>query len=130
MSKLLTRQIEQQANAADQAKQSPTGANVGTSTPSTVLALTNDQLRQIWMESTVPLCEGIGVEVPAHWDDEKKEFALEYPFPCQYDHTVKKWLSDEPLTWDQVFDRWKARGPMNERYVEMIQGDFGRRHAA
>jgi ABC-type proline/glycine betaine transport system ATPase subunit len=53
LSKLLTRQIEQQANAADQAKQSPTGATVGTSTPTTVLALTNDQLRAVFAEATI-----------------------------------------------------------------------------
>ena len=86
---------------------------------------TNDQLRQIWMGATVPLCEGIGIKVPAHYDDAKGEYLLEYPFPCQYDPDEKRWLFDEPLSWDQVFDRWKARGPMNQRYVEMIQGAFG-----
>lgn len=86
---------------------------------------TNDQLRKIWMGATVPLCEGIGIKVPAHFDDGKGEYVLEYPFPCQYDPDEKRWLFDEPLSWDQVFDRWKARGPMNQRYVEMIQGAFG-----
>ena len=33
--------------------------------------------------------------------------------------------SDELLTWDQVLERWKSRGPINARYVEMIQGAFG-----
>ncbi|MEX0690625.1 MAG: Phenylacetic acid catabolic protein [Gemmatimonadales bacterium] len=91
---------------------------------------TNDQLRQTWMEATVPLCEGIGIEVPAHCDDATKAFVLDYPFPCQYDPDAKQWLFNEPLNWDQVFDRWKARGPMNIRYIEMIQGAFGRRLAA
>ena len=86
---------------------------------------TNDQLRQIWMGATVPLCDGIGIKVPAHYDDAKGEYVLEYHFPCQYDPDEKRWLFDEPLSWDQVFDRWKARGPMNQRYVEMIQGAFG-----
>ncbi len=87
--------------------------------------LTNDELRQTWMAATVPLCEGIGIEVPAHFDDERNSYIIDFPFPCQYDADAKRWLFDEPLTWDQVFDRWKARGPMNERYVEMIQGTFG-----
>ena len=87
--------------------------------------LTNDQLRQTWMAATVPLCEGIGVEVPAHFDEATDAYVIDFPFPCQYDPNAKRWLFDEPLTWDQVFDRWKARGPMNERYVEMIQGTFG-----
>ena len=25
------------------------------------------------------------------------------------------------ITWDAVFERWKARGPMNERYVESLR---------
>jgi len=85
---------------------------------------TNDELRQIWMGATVPLCEGIGIRVPAHWDEEAGEYAIDYPFPCQYDAQAKRWLFDEPLDWDRVFERWKARGPMNERYVDMLQGAF------
>ncbi len=84
---------------------------------------TNDQLRQTWMEATVPLCEGIGIDVPAHCDEEKEEYVLDYPFPCQYDPDEKRWLFDEPLTWEQVFDRWKARGPMNQQYIGMIHGN-------
>ena len=87
---------------------------------------TNDQLRQTWMAATVPLCEAIGITVPAHHDAAQNEYAIDYPFPCQYDPQAKRWLFDQPLTWDQVFDRWKARGPMNQRYVEMVQGMFRR----
>jgi ring-1,2-phenylacetyl-CoA epoxidase subunit PaaA len=84
--------------------------------------MTNDQLRQTWMESTVPLCESIGVDVPAHWDEEKEEFVLEYPFPCAYDEDEKRWLFDEgQISWDAVFERWKGRGPKNRDYVEAIQ---------
>jgi ring-1,2-phenylacetyl-CoA epoxidase subunit PaaA len=83
---------------------------------------TNDELRQVWMSATVPLCEGIGISVPAHYDAAKREYVIDYPFPCQYDPQDKRWLFDQPLTWDQVFERWKARGPMNQTYVEMIQG--------
>jgi ring-1,2-phenylacetyl-CoA epoxidase subunit PaaA len=85
----------------------------------------NDELRQTWMAATVPLCEGIGIEVPAHRDEAQQEYLIDYPFPCQYDAEAKRWLFDQPLTWDQVFERWKARGPMNAHYVEMIQGAFG-----
>jgi len=88
--------------------------------------LTNDQLRQVWMSSTVPLCEEIGVEAPAHWDEEKQEYVLDYPFPCQYDAEEKRWLFDEgEITWDAVFERWKGRGPMNERYVESVRRSRG-----
>jgi ring-1,2-phenylacetyl-CoA epoxidase subunit PaaA len=85
---------------------------------------TNDELRQVWMSATVPLCEGIGIKVPAHHDAATGKYVIDYPFPCQYDPAAKRWLFDQPLTWDQVFDRWKARGPMNQRYIEMCQGMF------
>lgn len=92
--------------------------------------MTNDQLRQTWMSATVPLCESLDLDVPAHFDDEKEEYVLEYPFPCQYDPHEKRWLfEDGAITWETVFDRWKARGPMNEAYVESVQRshmDFNR----
>lgn len=84
--------------------------------------LTNDQLRQVWMASTVPLCESLGLKAPAHYDEEKEEYVLEYPFPCRYDAEAKHWLFDEgEISWDEVFERWKGRGPMNEIYVESVR---------
>ncbi|HUP19013.1 MAG TPA: Phenylacetic acid catabolic protein [Gemmatimonadota bacterium] len=92
---------------------------------------TNDELRQTWMASVVPLCAEVGVDVPAHYDEATGTFEVEYELPCQFDPDAKRWLFDEPITWDEVWERWRARGPMNERYVEMIQGRgdtaFGRR---
>mgnify|MGYP006133112789 FL=1 len=84
--------------------------------------LTNDQLRQVWMASTVPLCEELGLKAPAHFDTVKGEYVLDYPFPCQYDVAEKRWAFDEgEISWDDVFARWKGRGPMNEIYVESVQ---------
>ena len=84
--------------------------------------LTNDELRQVWMSSTVPLCEELGLDAPAHWNAEEERYELEYPFPCQYDAEEKRWLFEEgEITWDDVFERWKGRGPMNEIYVESVQ---------
>jgi ring-1,2-phenylacetyl-CoA epoxidase subunit PaaA len=83
--------------------------------------MTNDELRQSWMRSTVPLCEGIGIHVPAHHDDARQAYVLEYPFPCEYDADGKRWLFDEEIGWDRVFERWKGRGPKNREYVEAIQ---------
>ena len=84
--------------------------------------LSNDELRQVWMSSTVPLCEELGLEVPAHLDRETGEYVLDYPFPCEYDAEDKRWVfEDGETTWDSVFKRWKSRGPMNEIYVESIQ---------
>ena len=88
--------------------------------------LTNDQLRQVWMASTVPLCESLGLDVPAHYDEEKQQYVLDFPFPCEYDAADKVWdFAGGEIPWDQVFTRWKARGPMNEIYVESIRRTRG-----
>lgn len=87
---------------------------------------TNDQLRQTWLSTAVPLCESIGVDVPAHYDEASRSYVLDYPFPCQYDQEEKRWLFGEgEITWDQVFERWKKRGPMNEIYVESVRRSRG-----
>jgi ring-1,2-phenylacetyl-CoA epoxidase subunit PaaA len=84
--------------------------------------MTNDELRQTWMSATVPLCESIGIDVPAHYDEQQEKYVLEYPFPCQYDAEAKRWdFESGEISWDQVWDRWKGRGPMNERYVESVR---------
>ncbi|MBT8336251.1 MAG: phenylacetate-CoA oxygenase subunit PaaI [Gemmatimonadetes bacterium] len=84
--------------------------------------LTNDQLRQVWMKSTVPLCESLELDCPAHWDEDEQHFVLDYPFPCEYDAEDKVWdFEGGEISWDQVFTRWKARGPMNVRYVEAVR---------
>jgi ring-1,2-phenylacetyl-CoA epoxidase subunit PaaA len=84
--------------------------------------MTNDELRQTWMTATVPLCDGLGLNVPAHYDEERGEYVLDYPFPCEYDAAAKRWDFDGGrISWDQVFDRWKRRGPMNETYVESVR---------
>jgi ring-1,2-phenylacetyl-CoA epoxidase subunit PaaA len=84
--------------------------------------LTNDQLRQVWMTSTVPLCESLGLRAPAHFDAERNEYVLDFPFPCEYDARAKLWdFAGGQISWDRVFERWKARGPMNETYVESVR---------
>ncbi len=83
---------------------------------------TNDELRQTWMDSVVPLCAEVGVEIPAHYNDDTGQYDLEYELPCEFDPEEKRWLFEETITWEQVWERWRGRGPMNERYTEMIQG--------
>ncbi|GAA0236453.1 Phenylacetic acid catabolic protein [Haladaptatus pallidirubidus] len=86
-----------------------------------IKGLTNDELRQAWMERTVPLCNELDLEVPAHYDDEAGRYVLEYDFPVAFDEENKQWLFDEPISWSDVIDRWRSRGPANEKYVNMIQ---------
>jgi ring-1,2-phenylacetyl-CoA epoxidase subunit PaaA len=84
--------------------------------------MTNDELRQTWMGATVPLCASIGIDVPAHHDERTQQYILDYPFPCQYDAAAKRWdFEGGEISWDAVWDRWKGRGPMNERYVDSVR---------
>ncbi len=88
--------------------------------------MTNDELRQAWMGATVPLCESLDLEVPAHFDEAQDRYVLEYDFPCAYDAAEKRWdFAGGRITWEDVFDRWKKRGPMNESYVESVRRSHG-----
>lgn len=82
---------------------------------------TNDELRQKWLSTAVPFCESIGVKVPAHYDEKLKKYVLDVPFPCKFDVENKKWLFDQPDTWENVIKRFKKRGPQNKQFVERIQ---------
>ncbi|HLJ66490.1 MAG TPA: Phenylacetic acid catabolic protein [Chloroflexota bacterium] len=82
----------------------------------------NDELRQTWMSTAVPLCEQHGLRVPAHYDAATERYVLDCSFPAQFDAENKRWLLEEgAIGWDQVLVRWKGRGPMNDRYIETIQ---------
>ena len=84
--------------------------------------LTNDELRQAWMAAVVPFMVEVGIEVPAHWDAEAERWVIDCPFPARFDSEAKRWLLDDgAITWDEVMDRWKGRGPMNVDYVERLQ---------
>jgi ring-1,2-phenylacetyl-CoA epoxidase subunit PaaA len=86
---------------------------------------TNDELRQTWMSTAVPLCEEHGIEVPAHYDDEKGEWVIDCPFPAEFDEGEKHWLLDEgEISWEQVMERWTRRGPANEELVEELQRGY------
>jgi hypothetical protein len=64
--------------------------------------------------------------VPAHYDEHQQKYVLDYPFPCEYDAAAKHWdFAGGEISWDQVFARWKQRGPMNERYVESVRRSHG-----
>ncbi|WP_019121885.1 Phenylacetic acid catabolic protein [Brevibacillus massiliensis] len=82
---------------------------------------TNDQLRQKWLSTCVPFCESIGVKVPARYDEEAQKYVITVPFPCKFDVENKRWLFEQPDTWDGVIARFKKRGPLNEEFVARIQ---------
>ena len=63
--------------------------------------------------------EEVGIDVPAHRDDEAERYVIDCPFPARFDAEAKRWLLDEgPIGWDEVVERWKGRGPMNVDYVD------------
>ena len=85
----------------------------------------NDELRQEWMAAVVPFMEEIGIEVPAHLDEESESYVIDCPFPATFDAEAKRWLLDDgAIEWDDVLPRWKARGPMNQAYVEKLQRGY------
>lgn len=82
----------------------------------------NDELRQIWMSTAVPLCNELQLQVPAHYDEAQQKYVLDCPFPCHFDAKTKHWdLENGTCSWEDVMKRWKARGPKNEEFVAMIQ---------
>jgi ring-1,2-phenylacetyl-CoA epoxidase subunit PaaA len=84
--------------------------------------LTNDQLRQTWMAATVPLCERLGFSVPAHLDQATGQYVIDCPFPMAFDEDAKRWEVERgAISWDEVLQRWRRRGPCNQEFVAMIQ---------
>ncbi|HEX9038651.1 MAG TPA: Phenylacetic acid catabolic protein [Ktedonobacterales bacterium] len=82
----------------------------------------NDQLRQTWMSTAVPLCEELGFKVPAHFDVTGQKWVVDGVFPAAFDEKRKRWLlEDGAITWDDVMARWKKRGPKNAEFVEYMQ---------
>jgi 1,2-phenylacetyl-CoA epoxidase catalytic subunit len=92
--------------------------------------MTNDELRQAWMGHVVPFMEEVGLRVPAHLDEEQQRYVIDCPFPARFDAEKKQWLLDDgPISWDEVMERWKARGPMNVDYVNRLQKGYRSRMA-
>ena len=82
----------------------------------------NDELRQTWMSTAVPLCQELGFKVPAHRDEASQKWVVDCAFPATFDAKNKRWLlEDGPITWDAVMARWKKRGPSNAEFVEFVQ---------
>ena len=90
----------------------------------------NDELRQDWMGHVVPFMDEVGLQVPARWDEEQQRYVIDCPFPARFDAERKQWLLDDgPISWDEVMERWKARGPMNVDYVNRLQKGYRSRLA-
>ena len=86
---------------------------------------TNDQLRQVWMSTAVPLCNELGLRVPAHHEAAPGKYVIDMPFPCAFDAEEKRWLVEKgQITWEAVLKRWKGRGPKNKEFVGEVQRGY------
>jgi ring-1,2-phenylacetyl-CoA epoxidase subunit PaaA len=81
---------------------------------------TNDELRQDWMAAVVPFMEEVGLDVPAHFEDDR--WVIDCAFPRAFDSDAKRW--GDGVGWDDVIARWKGRGPMNVDYVNRLQRGY------
>jgi ring-1,2-phenylacetyl-CoA epoxidase subunit PaaA len=85
----------------------------------------NDTLRQVWMSTAVPLCDELGLRVPAHYDARQEKYLLDFPFPSEFDAAEKRWLFEKgSISWDAVLKRWKTRGPKNQEFVGEVQRGY------
>ena len=87
---------------------------------------TNDELRQIWMSTAVPFLKSLDLNIPAYYDEKQDLYIVTFPFPSRFDAEAKRWIFEEgKIGWDKVLDRWKQRGPHNEKYISQIQRGYG-----
>ena len=79
----------------------------------------------------MPLCESLGLDVPAHYDEEQQKYIIDCPFPADFVAGEKRWnFEGGGISWDDVLERWKGRGPMNEEYVEHLQRGYKELYAS
>jgi len=86
-----------------------------------IRGLSNDELRQQWLNEVVPFCESVGIKVPAHFDNEQGRYALSYEEPIAWDESRKQWNYDDQITWPEKFAHWKRGGPIKRPGLERIQ---------
>jgi ring-1,2-phenylacetyl-CoA epoxidase subunit PaaA len=87
-----------------------------------IKAMTNDELRQAWMDEIVPMCEDNDIDVPAYYDEGADEYALEFDWPVPFDPEAKEWHFDDSATWEEVLERWREGGPARDEHIRTIQG--------
>ena len=93
---------------------------------------TNDELRQAWMAAVVPFMDEIGIDVPAHCDDEQSAGSIDCPFPARVRRgDARRGCSTTGRsTWDEVLVRWK-RARADERRLRRARCSAAtRRHRA
>ena len=80
-----------------------------------------DEMRQQYLDYAVPFCQSLGLRLPVHFDDDRKRYVLDFPFPCAFDPARKRWDFAQPVEWRGGLARGKARGPMAEEHLRQIR---------
>jgi ring-1,2-phenylacetyl-CoA epoxidase subunit PaaA len=81
------------------------------------------------MNHVVPFMQEVGIQVPAHHDEETGRWVIDCPFPTRFDPEKREWdLSAGAVSWDEVMQRWRGRGEMNREYVATIQRGYRAMH--
>ena len=83
---------------------------------------TNDQLRQIWLDQVVPFCDEVGLRVPAHFDEDKGGYTLDYELPILFDEETGEWNFDT-VTWPEKLEAWRRGGPNKVPALERMQSE-------
>lgn len=88
-----------------------------------IRGLSNDELRQQWLNEVVPFCESVGIRIPARFDAEQGRIVLTYQEPIAWDENRKQWDFEHPITWPEKFAHWKKGGPIKRPGIERIQNE-------
>ncbi|MCJ8207514.1 Phenylacetic acid catabolic protein [Pseudomonas sp. RGM2987] len=83
----------------------------------------NDQLRQQWLARVVPFCEEVGLKVPAHFDEQRGIYVLDYQLPILYDEKLEKW-DFQTVTWKEKIAQWKRGGPFKIPALTRLQQEL------
>lgn len=88
-----------------------------------IRGLTNDELRQQWLNEVVPFCETLGIRIPAHFDAVQGRCVLDYEEPVAFNTETGRWDFDRKITWEQKFAHWKRGGPIKMSGIRRIQSE-------
>lgn len=86
-----------------------------------IKGLTNDEMRQQWLDSSAKFLDSIGLKFPAHFETSSGHYVLDCEFPCRFDPETRRWDMDQRTDWLEVIGRFRARGPECEGSIENLR---------
>ena len=88
--------------------------------------MSNDELRQTWMAAVVPFMEEVGLDVPAHRDEDAGPLRHRLPVPGPLRRGAQALAARRgpDLVGRGAWSAGRRRGPMNEDYVERLQRGY------